>query len=152
MILFDETERILGYQGRQKDIRAANMMRRLIDGTTGTRLQGVFVAFAVLPGTIEQAASHYPALGQRLRVIDRSDGGFRRPVLTIAALNECTTPEAFLAAAVTTISSLAAEAGQERPSLQAELQKEGLHVIEAHASGYRRPLFKALASAALFDA
>jgi hypothetical protein len=147
--LFDETEHTLSQRRHKSDALAANLLRRLIDGCTSGRLVGTFVGFAVLPGTIEQAALVYPALGQRVRVIERVDGGFRRPVLEIARINTCETAGEFLEAAVQRVGALASEIGGSSPALLQQLRVEGRAVLDAYASGYRRPLFKALALRAL---
>lgn len=149
VILFDETEHTLTQRRQSSQTLAANLLRRLIDGSTSGRLTSTFVGFAVLPGTIEQAALVYPALGQRIRVTERTDGGFRRPVLDIAQINTCRTPTEFLDAAVARVGSLIAEIGSPPPDLANQLRGEGRLIIETHASGYRRPLFKALAVTAL---
>ena len=107
MILFDETEQMLAAKSQQARTLAANLLRRLIDGSTAGRLRSTFVGFAVLPGTVEQAALVYPALGQRYRVIERTDGGYRRPVLEITHLNSCRIPTQFLEEAVDHILTLA---------------------------------------------
>jgi hypothetical protein len=107
------------------------------------------VGFAVLPGTVEQAALVYPALGQRLRVIERTDGGYRRPVLEITHLNSCRIPTQFLEEAVDHILTLTAELGDVPAGLRARLLEDGRAVLESNASGYRRPLFKQLATTAL---
>jgi hypothetical protein len=107
------------------------------------------VGFAVLPGTVEQAALVYPALGQRLSVIERTDGGYRRPVLEITHLNSCRIPTQFLEEAVDHILTLTAELGDVPAGLRARLLEDGRAVLESNASGYRRPLFKQLAATAL---
>jgi hypothetical protein len=148
-ILFDETEHTLAHRQQARDALAANLMRRLIDGAANGRLTATFVGFAVLPGTIEQAAMVYPALGQRIRVIGRSEGGYRRPVLDITQINSCRTPLDFLESAVIRISGLATEIGDPPPDLPERLRAEGRTVVEAYASGYRRPLLKQLAMTAV---
>ena len=149
VILFDETEHMLSIGSRGKDVLAANLLRRLIDGSTAGLLAATFIGFAVLPGTVEQASLVYPALGQRLRVLERSAGGYRRPVLDIAGINSCRTSAEFLEGAVGRITSLAAEIGSPPTALADDLRAAGLQVIGNYVSGYRRPLFKQLALSAL---
>jgi hypothetical protein len=152
VLLFDETEHMLARSRAHKDVVAANLLRRLIDGSTSGHFTATFIGFAVLPGTVEQASLIYPALGQRLRVLERDGGafsGFRRPVLEIGQMGSCLTADAFLDGAVAKISSLAGQAGVRRPGLVEDLRTEGQAVIQGLASGYRRPLFKQLASCAL---
>ena len=149
VILFDETEQMLAHKRQVATTLAGNLLRRLIDGSTAGRLTSTFMAFAVLPGTIEQASLVYPALGQRLRVLERARGGYRRPVLDIAQLNTCRTPSEFVDAAASRICGLASEVGSAPVDLLEKLRHEGRAVIESNASGYRRPLFKQLAATAL---
>lgn len=149
VILFDETEQMIGRPGSPRTVMAANLLRRIIDGSTTGRLKGTFVGMAVLPGTIQNASITYPALGQRLRATERSRGGYRRPVLDIAGVNECTSSKEFLDGAVDRVLALAVQAGCRRTDLRDRLMRDGLTVLEQHVSGYRRPLFKQLANTAL---
>ena len=75
VVLFDETEHTMSVRAGRREIKAANLMRRLVDGSTNGRLTGILFGFALLPGTIEQAALVYPALGQRIAAMERSRGG-----------------------------------------------------------------------------
>lgn len=148
VLLLDETENVLSKAGR-KAILAANILRRIVDGCTAGRLSHTFVGLAILPGTLEQAALHYPALGQRLQVQERVGGGFRRPVLEIARLNACDSPDDFLDEAIERIVELSSELGYASTQLQAEMRTAGERVLGAYASGYRRPLMKELSLLAL---
>lgn len=149
VILFDETEHTLRQRPGPREIRAANLMRRIIDGAVAGRLHGMFFAFAVLPGTIEQAALVYPALGQRIATLERSPGGYRRPVLQVSQLSVCPEPEEFLEMAIQRICRLAAEAGDPPADLPDMLRRAGRAVLESNASGFRRPLLKQLAVTAV---
>jgi hypothetical protein len=145
VVLFDETEHTLSQRPGQREIRAANLMRRIVDGAISGRLHGMFFAFAVLPGTIEQASLVYPALGQRIGTLERSPGGFRRPVLQVSQLSASPGPEEFLEMAVQRICRLALEIGEPPDDLPDTLRRAGRSVLDSYASGYRRPLLKQLA-------
>ncbi len=145
VVLFDETEHTLSDRPGRREIRAANLMRRVVDGVASGRLPGMFFGFAVLPGTIEQASLVYPALGQRISSFRLSFGGYRRPVLQVSRLSTCSNPTEFLDMAVARFSALATEIGVPPDDLPEKLRAAGRQVIESYASGYRRPLMKQLA-------
>lgn len=148
LLLFDENNKTLTTSPTRpshKFKKAANLIRRLIDGTTNGTLVGTGVVFAVLPGFFKHVNDTYPALGQRL-MMNRNvaEGiGWRSPVLPIQSVNETESPEEFLRGMV----ELLLRYFQVRESMKEELYRLGEEVLEAHAGAdYRRALIKRLAT------
>jgi len=153
MLLFDETEQTLVSERTMvsaKLRKAANQLRRLIDGCTiDQRLVGTALVFAVLPGFIETCTRQYPALGQRLEMARGLDvvPAWRWPVLPIDAVTTAAEPDDFLRGAVTRFVQLVGHCGGDAGGLEAELMDAGNEeLMEQAGSGYRRPLMKRLAT------
>jgi len=154
MLLFDENEKTFDSHVRYSYRRqlAVNLIRRFIDACFTGGLVGTVAVFAMLPGFLEACALEYPALGQRLQI---TRGGlyppaWRWPVLPLEAVGSVTDPDEFLSEAVEVFIGLCSEHIPTVDGMDARLRHEGKSVLEADAgTGYRRPLIKALADAAL---
>lgn len=155
LLLFDETEHTFASpKGTpSKRVRvAANLFRRLIDGSASGSLSATLVGFAVLPGFIENCAEAYPALGQRLgRDAHAQEVGWRSPVLRVDTISQAHDPDAFVEAFVTRVHEAVGQLGASTGAAQ---QRELLEIGRTAASqqagsGYRRHVVKHVATHAL---
>ncbi len=152
MLLFDENDKTLmstRANPSKKYKKAANLMRRLIDGTTNGNLVGTVIIFTILPTFIEYINLAYPALGQRLSMNrDISQGiGWRSPVLPIQVVNDIGNPEDFLKKLIEVLLQRFQEVYRVNRNLEEEMYLIGEEVLQEHAgTDYRRPLLKRLAS------
>ncbi|WP_309119843.1 BREX system ATP-binding domain-containing protein [Paenibacillus sp.] len=79
LLLWTEGERHLAGRGQRPTEKlriAANLIRRLVDGCTMGVLNRSLVCILVQPGFLERCADAYPAVGQRLQIVQ---GGLQRP-------------------------------------------------------------------------
>ncbi|NLY42550.1 MAG: DUF2791 family P-loop domain-containing protein [Clostridiaceae bacterium] len=154
-LLFDENEMTLVSTTRnvsKKNIIAANIMRRMIDGCSNGLMTRTIVVFAVLPGFLENCAMNYQALGQRLQIV--RDGyqnpSWRWPVLPIQALSTAREPEDFLEKAVERYVQIVQTLGGSIEGLKEKLFQSGQSVIDNNVgTGYKRELVKVLANISL---
>lgn len=148
LLLFDENHKTLKPSSTKVSSqykKAANLIRRLIDGTSNGTLVGTGIVFAVLPGFFREVNDHYPALGQRLMMNRNSaEGiGWRTPVLPIQSVNEMESPEDFLQGIV----ELLLNRVQGGDHMKNKLYQLGEEVLLEHAgAGFRRALIKKLAA------
>jgi hypothetical protein len=157
LLLFDENEKTFQFSRSTppKKIRvAANLLRRLIDGTANGSLSAALVVFAVLPGFIENCSLAYPALGQRLhRDSYRENVGWRFPVLPVDGLILNDDPDAFVEAFVDRVNDVIDQIGTSlvpRLTRQAELLLVARAAAERQAgSGFRRHVVKQVATNAI---
>ena len=154
VILFDETERSLETTRAVASMRlreAANVIRRFVDACFDGQLRGVLAVFAVLPGFIDRCSHAYAALGQRLREPRESrDRSWRWPVMSIRSASPLQ-PAEFSGRVVARLEGLVASQGRVRtPRFREGLTTIAKTVVEQNAgAGYKRPLMKALCTAAL---
>ncbi len=154
IFLFDENEQT--FQGKSKRVQvAANLMRRLVDGSLDGRLRGAVAVFAVLPGFLSACSEIYPALGQRLAVprpVEMTDP-WRSPVLQVSSVSAIRSPEEFAERAVHKMLELAEHCGASKSTstnLKESLSRASHRVLNENAGpGFRRPLMKALCTLTL---
>lgn len=152
MILFDENEKTLVTNKLippRKIKVGANLIRRLIDGCTTGVMVGAVVIFAVLPGFLENCSMVYPALHQRLNIVERRNRpAWRWPLVPVNLTSTIGEPEDFLEQAIKMFEEVITLCGGNIVELRPELQTIGQSVLENNAGlGYKRDLMKQLAIA-----
>jgi len=153
VLCFDEHERTLDYDRvtpPKRIIAAAVLMRRLIDGSVSGLLCGAAVIFAVLPGFLANCNVIYPALGQRLQMVNGPGyRAWRWPVLPIDRINSTNTPEDYLDEAIRTFGSMVGTCGGDDEKARIAMLGQGKRVLAGNAGqGYKRELMRALAAVA----
>ena len=149
LLIFDETESVFdGRRPTQRVIRAANLMRRMIDGSASGSFDATLSVFAVLPSFLMSAALAYPALGQRLQVSsDPGGAGWRTPVLDLASVSSVVDREDFVVGLAGRFALIGEKLGAPRDDLHSRLLEVGGRVLDENAgSGYRRELTKQFAT------
>jgi len=155
ILLFDENEKTLSVSSRgpsRKNIIAANLMRRMIDGCANGLMIGTVVVFAVLPGFLETCTRSYQALGQRLQIFRGQNyrPSWRWPVLPVDYLNDVIEYEDFLDYSINKYIDITKKLNGNTSGLASIMRKEGEYVLESNAgSGYKRILMKTLANIVL---
>jgi hypothetical protein len=153
LVIFDENERSLRAATSRPPramANAANLIRRLIDGTANGTLVGSAVVFAVVNGFVANLSMSYPALAQRLWFSrDGLSPSWRSPVLQLRNVCAVVEREAFLIAASERFTELVQPIAP-RQNVSQRLGSAGRAALD-HSAGleFKRSIMKALASVAL---
>jgi hypothetical protein len=140
VLLFDENERTFEFRGHRppaRVVRAANFLRRWIDGCASGKVGGTVAVFTVLPRFIENCTLAYPALGQRLESSREGAESWRWPVLDVEQVTPGFSDVQFVEALAQRMTALTSSRA---PKLKPQaLVAIGLKTLEKHAgSEYRR--------------
>jgi hypothetical protein len=151
LILFDEIDQT--FQNVRLNSRrvqeAANLVRRLIDACSVSRLEGVCMVFAVSMNFMSRCNAVYPALGDRV-TIDRyflETPNWRLPMVDLDTINDFRDQDEFTEQAVKRFCELA-----DSLKLGDRVGKTTLYasarevLLENAGSNFRRPLVRRLAS------
>jgi len=155
ILLFDENEKTFVINRNRPSravVNGANFMRRMIDAATNGSLVSTVAVFAVLPGFIQNCALAYDALGQRLEAGRNGHltASWRWPVIYVDEASSFEDEEAFSAAAIEKLVSIAEEHLESTTPLWRELNSEAIRTLAGNAgTGVRRELMKALATVTL---
>lgn len=149
ILLFDENEKTLvwtrGNNPPKRITEAANLMRRLVDSASNRGIEGVLIAYTVLPGFVERASEGYGALGQRLRI--PNDGyaqPWRWPVIHNTSVNLYYDRTEFINEIAVHLNDLTRQCGV-KTDITDELLEVGNEVLAQKAGEeYKRDLLKAL--------